>query len=311
MYSNLTLSEAIKLYKLDKEFQFSPDTKRSCELRLAILLDFLGDVEIASITKVNIREFLTRIRSERKLSDRSIYDYYTTCSSLWTWAQEELKIDHVVKQIPRPKFTKKTIGYFDKDDVTAILECLDHTREYTHGMNGQTVRNRRDTRHRDRAIVMVLLDSGLRISELGALKIEDYDKRRGLLFVAHGKGDKERNVPVGESTKAAITKYMESRFGAKPTEPLFANRRGDHLKRGATGKILRDIGHRAGVRKVHAHRFRHTFAITFLRNGGNVLELQAIMGHEDIEPLKEYVRLATVDIEAAHKKYSPADNWKL
>jgi site-specific recombinase XerD len=65
------------------------------------------------------------------------------------------------------------------------------------------------------------------------------------------------------------------------------------------------------VEGVHPHRFRHTFAIWFLRNGGNPLELQRILGHEKLETVLVYVRLAEVDIERAAKSASPVDGWKL
>lgn len=306
----MELSQAIKGYFLDKEFQFSDETKYAYKLRLGFLLDFCGDVEIGDIDKNQIRQFLIEMKNSRGLSDRSIYDYYTCCSSLWTWAADELGVEHVVKDIPRPTFTKKTIEYFDRDEIVAILGRLDHTSEYTH-WSGNVVRNKRDTRYRDRAIVTILLDCGLRVSELCALCIKHYNERRGTLFVAHGKGDKERSVPMGGSAQKALWRYMAERKKPKLSEPLFVSRRGGHLGRSGLGKMLREVGYRAGVQGVHPHKFRHTFAITFLRNGGNVLELQAILGHEDVETLKQYVRLAAVDIEQAQRRHSPADNWQL
>jgi len=73
----------------------------------------------------------------------------------------------------------------------------------------------------------------------------------------------------------------------------------------------RRIGANAHVAHVHPHRFRHTFAIMFLRNGGNVFELQRILGHESLDTVRTYLALADVDIARAQRAHSPADNWRL
>lgn len=74
---------------------------------------------------------------------------------------------------------------------------------------------------------------------------------------------------------------------------------------------LQRIGANAHVAHVHPHRFRHTFAIMFLRNGGNVFELQRILGHESLDTVRTYLALADVDIARAQRAHSPADNWRL
>lgn len=76
-------------------------------------------------------------------------------------------------------------------------------------------------------------------------------------------------------------------------------------------RLIERIGDRADVRNAHPHRFRHTFAINFLRNGGSVLELKALLGHEKMETVLIYARLAEVDLEAAQRRSNVADTWKL
>lgn len=75
--------------------------------------------------------------------------------------------------------------------------------------------------------------------------------------------------------------------------------------------MLAAVARNADVQKVHPHRFRHTFAITFLRNGGNVLALQRLLGHERLDTVNIYVKLAQTDLATAHRSASPADTWKL
>jgi integrase/DNA-binding XRE family transcriptional regulator len=148
-------------------------------------------------------------------------------------------------------------------------------------------------------------------SELVALKLRDYDRKRGQVMIRHGKGDKTRVIFVGNATRQAIWRYLAERGDLPDSAPLFATHDGKPLDRYNVYKMLHLIGRRAGVRNVYPHRFRHTFAIAFLRNGGNPLELQEMLGHARLDTVRIYVHLAEIDLERAQKNASPADNWHL
>jgi len=150
----------------------------------------------------------------------------------------------------------------------------------------------------------------LRASELCDLTIGDCEVERGRLHVAHGKMDKERFVTVGNRTRRALWRYLVTRGDVRPADPLFLTSRGTGLQRNSLSQMLQRIGDRAGVPHTHAHRFRHTFAITFLRNGGDLLTLQQLLGHESLAMVKNYVKLAGADIDRA-ARHSPADGWHL
>jgi integrase/recombinase XerD len=177
--------------------------------------------------------------------------------------------------------------------------------------HGKYVEESRSTGLRDRAILLTLLDTGVRASELCDLRIFDYDLKTGRLHVRKGKGDKSRYVWAGEATRKAIWRFLASRPDAKPEHPLFPTRTDQPLDRSNLLKMISACAKRAGVIAANVHKFRHTFAITFLRNGGTVLELQRLLGHERVDTLKIYVTLAESDLSAAQRRASPADNWKL
>ena len=177
--------------------------------------------------------------------------------------------------------------------------------------NGIRVEEQRDTARRDRAILLTLFDTGIRASELCALHLGDYEQKSGRLHVRNGKGNKSRYLWLGETGRKALWRYLADRPAAQPDDPLFATRTNQPLDRNNLRHMVERCARRAGVKGATVHRFRHSFAITFLRNGGSVLELQRLLGHERMETLRIYVTLAESDLREAQQKASPADNWGL
>ena len=309
----MKLSTALEGYWLDKQLEFSPNTFGRYRYVFSRLSEFLGDVDIEAVTTIDIRRFLAHVATQpglrgRPVTRRTVHDVWATLSSLWTWAARELDIPHIIRgKIGAPTYTQKTIDPLTADDIRALVTATAQTRAYTLP-NGKRTRNRRPTANRDKALVLVLLDSGLRVSELCALTIDDYDMARGRLHVRHGKGNKARYAVIGNRARKALWTYTTARGELKTTDPLFAVRGNTPMSRDNIYHMLARLGEEAGVPGVHPHRFRHTFAITFLRNGGNPLLLQELMGHERLETVQVYVKLAEQDIDKAGR-HSPADNW--
>jgi site-specific recombinase XerD len=170
---------------------------------------------------------------------------------------------------------------------------------------------------RNVAIILLLVDTGMRVSELCGLRVEDADRGTGELTVL-GKGNKKRRVYMGNQARRALWRYLETdRRWARAEEPLFTSITGTGCGAGLTPCGVRDIieksGYAAGITGVRCspHTLRHTFAINFLRGGGNLFELQQLMGHSDLTILKRYVALAEADLAQAHRAASPADRMKL
>jgi integrase/recombinase XerD len=93
--------------------------------------------------------------------------------------------------------------------------------------------------------------------------------------------------------------------------PLFIGKFGRPFNRDALRQVIKALGDKAGVNRIYPHRFRHTFAINYLRGNGDLFSLQILLGHSMLGMVKHYARLAEVDVERAHALASPADNWRL
>jgi site-specific recombinase XerD len=324
MKLQLTLSQAIEGFLLEKEAQrLSPHTIADYRNAFRKLQSFLGDDPlIDDITAGQIRQCLAGLgtepqpmggaapRSPKPLSKKTIYNIHTALSSLWTWAvREGIADQHVVHNTPRPRPEKRAIQPFTQADVRAMLDVCDRTARYTRP-GKRACSNERPTALRDRAIILLLLDTGMRASELAGLRIQHVDLRQHHLRV-FGKGSKERILPISVATARALWKYLATRPDDALGDALFLTHRGRPYGRGALLKLIRSLGDSAGVPNAHPHRFRHTFAINYLRNGGDAYTLQMLLGHSTMEMVKTYLQLAHADAAKAHQRASPVANWDL
>lgn len=166
--------------------------------------------------------------------------------------------------------------------------------------------NLRPTAERDRAIILLLLDTGIRATELCGVRFTDLNMERYRLTVrgkGPGKEEKTRLVYFGKRTAHALNKYILTLpKDCLSEEFVFSVGIGDDrrpITRGVRLKLLQRIGERAGVRDVHPHRFRPCFAILYLRNRGNIFTLQSLLGHTTLEMVKRYLRIAEIDLVKA------------
>jgi integrase/recombinase XerD len=304
---------AIEGYWLEKRKNVSAATYDDYSRTFRRFADYHGaDLPpVEHIGALHVRAYLTHLRDDNHLSDKSLLNAWVALSSFWTWAEQELNLPHIIRsRVARPRYRRPAIEPYSRADINAMLNVVGRNAGWT-SKHGHNVEERRSTAHRDRAILLVLLDTGIRASELCALLVSDYETKAGRLHIRHGKGDKSRYVYAGDATRKALWRHLADRPDARPDAPLFPTRTDQPLNRTNLLKMINACAKRAGVAAGNVHKFRHTFAITFLRNGGTVLELQRLLGHERMDTLKIYVTLAESDLSAAQRRASPADNWKL
>jgi len=150
---------------------------------------------------------------------------------------------------------------------------------------------------RDTAILLVLLRTGVRAAELCDLDMGDYDREAKTLRVRHGKGDKPRTVGVPDEARAAVEDWLYV-MRTERDGPLFPSERGHRLSTSGLRQMLERLERKTGVQPVHAHRFRHTFAVQALKNGMDIYTLSRILGHATIAMSARYLR-ALQEEEAA------------
>ncbi len=270
------------------------------------LANFLGnDIEIEDIGPDEITLFL----SAQEVSEKTLLNYHIALSSLWTWAVSAGVVKtHVVRLVRRPRPTAKEVRPFSEAEVRAMIRAARQSRPYVRP-------GKKETRHtppqakRNAAIILLMLDTGIRTGEVVALDVEDIDVKERIVRVKMGKGRKERFLPISAKTAQAVWRYLAE--AGHDDGPLFRSARGGRLRRDSLSGLIREIGERAGVKNAHAHRFRHTFAIEFLRNGGDIFTLQRLLGHSSLDMVRRYLALSRADLETAHRRASPVGRWNL
>ena len=162
------------------------------------------------------------------------------------------------------------------------------------------------TSARDRAILALMIDTGLRSREVRELRPQDVDLLGRRVTVTRGKGGKSRVVPLSPEAVKVVRRWMQQREAEAPV--LFyavkGDRFGEPLQQGGLNRILKRLGDKAGV-KVHAHLLRHSFARSFIAADGNVAALQALLGHSSLDMTARYVRLNFSDLASQHAPRSP------
>lgn len=269
--------------------------------------------DIRMLTEWDIRDFLGYVTNEtnrwgiegngseptrRKVSHTTVHHYFVVLANFFSWVVREgfLKENPTAK-IKVAKSKDKVIKPYIQEEVSRMLSVCDKDYESNAKFLGS----------RNRAIVLVLLDAGVRLSELTGMKMQDVNTSNGNIRVM-GKGSKERIVRIGKVAQKSLWRYLMHRPG-NDREEIWLTEEGKPLSPTAVQCMIKRLKERAGVGGAgNVHRFRHTFAINFLRVDKNVFNLQYLLGHSELEMVRRYTStLGMEDALKAHEKASPAD----
>jgi len=326
--SGLEIKKAVSGFIQSKTAEgLSSTTIVSYSHHLDLWIEFQGETELAKITHQDIKSFLGYMlteytprrvfgNKEERISPKTVRNIWVTLSSFYRWASEEFKIPNVMKNVPAPRFQMAPVEPYTKDEIEALLKAAEYCVE-AQTTDRRKFTMKRPTAHRDKAIILTLLDTGIRASEMCALRIGDLDEKTGKITIRHGysggaKGKKGRTVYLGKSARKAVWRYLADREdGEDQDAPLFLSRFERPFNKDALRQLIKSLGKKAGVKNAYTHKFRHTFAITYLRSGGDLFTLQSLLGHSSLDVVQIYARVSGMDVENMHRKASPADNWRL
>lgn len=233
----------------------------------------------------------------RGLKDTTQHAHARGIKTWLNWLVHEGALDvSPMNKVAMPRLEKRVPAPLSREDIRKLLA---HCDRQTH------------IGARNYAIVLTLLDTGLRASEFRSLRVGCVDMRTGLAIIM-GKGRKQRQVRVGSRARVAIVKILGHREHLANGQPMWIAYNLDGSERGALTRdglrsALKRLGKKAGVMPCSPHRFRRTFALWCLRDGMDLHSLRMLMGHSSLAVLQRYLALASEDVERAHRAHSPVD----
>jgi len=279
----------------------SPKTLKTYLEAIDKLLAFVqerGMPELPSLTAEHLREFFGALYAIGN-KPATVSNRYRALKRFFSWLREEGEVtDNPLTRIKSPHIPSQVLPHYAANEIEGIVRvCNPNT------LSGA----------RNKAIVLMLLDTGMRASELLGLDFEDIDFERGTALV-RGKGGKQRMVSIGSKTALALNRYL--RFAQKSSKPMsgpmWLSERRERLGIDGLRMLVTRAAKRAGVQFKGIHSFRRTSAIAFLEAGGYPDDLQTLMGWSSSQMLRHYTKAtATERAVLAHKRLSPSDRLSL
>jgi site-specific recombinase XerD len=303
--STIRLTSQNELFSCLEEFELdckvgylSPATIRYYDnsiKRFFLFLTTVGISEIAQIEKKDICAFLADLQKTNTAC--SVADYFRAIRRFFNWMKREKKIlESPMSELSLPKVPKKVISVFQREDVLRLLDLC-------------TLNRFSDARNK--AIIMVFMDTGIRRRELADMMVDDIDFKHGV-FKVMGKGAKERILRISLPTQKALRDYLKRRTDSLPN--LWITEWGQPILPDGITLMLHNMGRRAGLHGVRCspHTFRHTCGTNAIRNGATPLEVKSLLGHETLYMTDHYTAtLASEYAAERHKAWSPVERWKL
>lgn len=284
-------------YYLKHERKVSPNTSASYLRDLEQYASFLATYHHIKhprdIEKRHIEGFMKSMR--KSLAAKSVARKLAAIKSFhhFLMLEKETAAD-VAKALASPKIAKSLPTVLSVDEVVSLLEIIDRTKPL--GL-------------RNNALLELIYGSGLRVTELLDIKMEDIHLNQGYVRV-HGKGGKERMVPLSDMAVIALRNYIikarEQLLDGKTNPHLFLNQQGQRLSRQGFFKALKKLADEANIQTdCSPHTLRHSFATHLLENGMDLRSLQTLLGHEDISTTQIYTHISQKRIHDIYQSTHP------
>ena len=273
------------------------NTLISYQQDLARFFEYLKSRRIASIERVTRQMISSFMMTEkdRGLAANSVSRELACLKSFFKFLVREHKVkEDVTSVIESPKLWKKLPSTLNLEEVVSIL-------------NAPNVKDLMGMR--DRATLELMYATGMRVSELINLKMDDVNMDVGFVKCL-GKGSKERIVPFGKKAKESIARYLDKGrknfLKQKVSNFLFLTRLGRPMSRQTFWKIIKKYAREARIKKdITPHSLRHSFATHILERGADLRIVQELLGHSDISTTQIYTHVSKDRLKAIHKKFHP------
>jgi integrase/recombinase XerC len=287
MISNIEFIEQFVDY-LRVERGGSPHTVRAYRRTLERLLDELRKRELGfqDADRVSLRSFLFTVGHGR--SSSTIARHIAALRTFFQWMLRENYIENpAASDLQPPKVGRRLPHVLSLEQATRLFEGEPNSKLSI----------------RDRALVEVLYGSGLRVAEANALDVSDIDFEQGLIQVRHGKGQKDRLVPMGPAAGEALKRHFE--VWALQEGQVFRNNRGGRLSVRSMRRIVRQQGLNSGSYGLYPHALRHSFATHMLDAGADLRTIQELLGHESLATTQRYTHVSMESLLKVHRQSHP------
>jgi site-specific recombinase XerD len=287
-----TIELALRDFLLDRKSSGrSPATLATYSYTLRPFVDWLITQDVGAPEQINapiVRSYMSQLGL--KYANRTTVHGYARDMRVflrWLYNTEWMPLD-VMAKIRIPAAPEKILPSFTRDELHKVMDAAETSR--------------------DKAMLRVLFDSGLRARELCALTVGDLNVTTGQIIVASGKGGKQRVSFLGTKTLKALVTYLRTRGTLTKRSPMFVSERtGEQITYAAVRFLMERIARDSGVEICHAHTFRRSFAIWSLRDGMNPLSVQLLLGHSDPRITRRYLDIIDADLEKQHREHGPVD----
>ena len=319
--STMTIERAIGDYVLDHEGgNRSKKTIEWHRTALGFLRKFLAQerdiTQVGEINAPDITAWFVHLRKTpgahgKMRSERTIQTYARSARAFFHWqVRQGLLSENPFDRVVFPKVGKPIIKTITPEEFEQLLRACTPPNETGPIATRAAVRNR--------AILWVLYDAGIRVSELCGLRIHDFDRKQGILTVK-GKGSKERRIGLGSNCQRNLLYYLDqfrpdqeelAAWGSPDEDHLFLSETRLPLTKNGMTQLFARLKKRSGItgKRISPHIFRHTFALRYLILSGDPFSLQELLGHEDMNTVKLYMHMNDEVIQEQKRKYSPGDH---
>jgi site-specific recombinase XerD len=320
-HAAMTLTRAIDDYLQDHEGgNHSQKTLEWHQTALGLLQTFMqeerditlvGEVEAADISAWFAHMRKVDGKHGRPRSERTIQTYARSVRAFFHWlVRREIIERNPFDRIVFPKVGRPLIQTIEPEEFERLLVACAPPNESGQMADRAAVRNR--------AILWLLYDTGIRVSELCGLRLGDFDRKHAVITV-RGKGSKERRIALGNNCLRNLVYYLDrhrpgeeelEEWGSAGEDHLFLAETRTPLTKNGVEMLFSRLRNRAGItdKRISPHILRHTFAVRYLVLGNDPFSLQELLGHEDMTTVKYYMHMNDETIQAQKRKYSPGDH---